>query len=696
MEGLERHETSPKSSNHGLQFNSNASSPPVISEAVTRKCELGSNGDKLDEKVLVKDDDFSGISILAAAACSNSLGTETDLSSVTKSPEVPKTVEFNENGVKNEESNSLASTSPSKGDESALNNTSSQTAMELSFSKPNEESSIQKSPARDVRFSWDLNTVMDAWEEPLVSEHEISVSDAATDSATVTKKKKNDCTIDSSGSVLKSISDQSLHVDLKSLVHENEYLKLGKCEPLSRECNSSQHDVVVKTESLHDKHINSANDVIPVSRNLPLENQTHGIFSQWGKSSGGFANAEAVDTKLSMDCSAPPGFDHCLNLRTSKENDDVSSSIVATGNIANPSTSITQTVSEYEKPELSLMTAISLENGTHQCGVTYSKIDDNVVSKMEDFLSKEETDVGGSKAVNQTTFGANFVEHTSVVVENQPAAVSSLHDAVRSYANNGFGYDNSHSDNKAGVGIDKPDELSVGYDSQYEDGELRESSINVWKGYELNEGENEYGVENKGDDFNLDIVVAHETSSQNGPECSSGLKLTEVGSGKEADKIPSMVLPEKLHSSEEVLSGSGQNEMICNRENSERQDIVVQNLRQSDEWKMNVSGWDILPENQRISSNNFIKTRNFTSRKFSYREEEKDGFDTEDIEMKAEGSRFYRKESLSRIGAPSTRDMFVSSNRGRFRLQGCRCLPFSIFLLTMNLGKILLLYKYCY
>ncbi|XP_076934101.1 uncharacterized protein LOC143600245 [Bidens hawaiensis] len=80
---------------------------------------------------------------------------------------------------------------------------------------------------------------------------------------------------------------------------------------------------------------------------------------------------------------------------------------------------------------------------------------------------------------------------------------------------------------------------------------------------------------------------------------------------------------------------------------------------------MNVSGWDVLPENHRTNSNNFTKTtRNFTARKFSYREDQKDRFDTDNVEMKAESPRFYRKESLTRIGGPSTRDMFLS--RGRF------------------------------
>lgn len=624
LEVAERHTMSPKASSYGLQFNPNAKCLPATSQAVTGKCERDSNDDKVDVKKLVKDDDFSGISILAAAACSNSLGAEADrcevsgiVSSVTKNLEVPKTVEFSENDVKSEKLDSLTSAQPSKGDGSTLNNTSSQAPLESEFCNTIHEPIIPKSPARDVRFSWDLNTVMDAWEEPLVGEHEVSASDAAEDKATFVEEKKNDYTKDNSEDC------------------ENKELNLGNLKPdgydagnrelLSREFDNGQHAVVVKTESLNDKHIDSSNDVIPVTSTLTVESPTPNIFSKWANLNGA---TEAVDTHLSMDCSVPPGFDHCLNLCASKENVGVPSTI-------SPPT--TQTV--MIKHDLSLTTATPLESGPHQSGFASDKVDDEGMTKMElttnvagkkDLVIKEETDNNDSKAIS-----------------------SSLHDAARSRSDteapleNGFGYDNSESDNR----------VEIGYDSQYEDGELRESSMHAWKEYELNNEENEHDMENGDDDFNMGIIVdAHETGSQNGQEGCSG------GSGKEANLTSSVVLPERLESSDEVLSGSVQpNETI-------RQD-TVHKANQSYEWKMNVSGWDLLPENQRISASNFTKTRNFTGRKFSYGEQ-KDGFEAEDIEMKAEGSRFYRKESHSRVGGPSTRDVFLNS-RGRFRMQGC-------------------------
>ncbi|XP_076895236.1 uncharacterized protein LOC143547789 [Bidens hawaiensis] len=179
LEGAERHETSPK-----------LNSVSVTSGAVTEKCESGSKDHKLDQNKLVKDDDFSGISILAAAACSNSLGGEINccegskvLSSV--SQHIPKDVESTENNLKKEPDNHTSTTpaTPSKVEESTLNDSSSQVPLESAINKT-EQPKIQNSPARDARFSWDLNTVMDALEEPSVNEHEVPASDAANDNAT--------------------------------------------------------------------------------------------------------------------------------------------------------------------------------------------------------------------------------------------------------------------------------------------------------------------------------------------------------------------------------------------------------------------------------------------------------------------------------------------------------------------------------
>nr|GEU77320.1 hypothetical protein [Tanacetum cinerariifolium] len=671
-----------------------STSLPVISEEDTGTCERSSIDGKLDDKVGMKEDDFSGISILAAAACINSLGAEADHcegseigSSVTKGAEVPKSVEINENNVKSKKLDCHTSTDHSIGAASSTLDNS----LESAVIKMNQEPSIEKSPARDVKFDWDLNTIMDAWEEPSVSEN-----DAANANVKSVEEMKNDYTKGDSkfnseresGSTSKGGSNQNLPVEFKSLSLEEGKLKMGKHkpdgyaeihEPLSLGFDSGQHAVVVKTDSMQDKHIDSPNNVIPVTRTLSVENPTHGIFSKWAvqrcQRSGGFGSTEAVNTQLTMDRSVPPGFGQCLNVHASKENSVGENNLKFSAATEQPIMS---------KHELSLTTATLMENGGHQSPTPKAEdehrmkmeLASNVVG-MSGVVTKgtdlpQDPDRGGNKVVSQATFGAPPVAHSSVLVENQPAAMISFHEAAQSNAevalDNAVVYRNSPSENRAGSGIDKLDDVSVGYDSQYEDGELRESHLHAWKRYEENEEGHESDMDTREDNFNFGTTDAHETSSQCVHEDSSRIKFTDFGFGREADLTSGVLLPEKLHSSDEVVSGSGPNEMISGQENNERGDNV-QHAHQSDVWKMNVSGWDILPENQRISSDNFSRTRNFTARKFSYGEQ-KDGFDTEDVEMKGEGSRFYRRETLTRIGGPSMRDTFLSS-RGRFRLQGC-------------------------
>ncbi|KAK9079630.1 hypothetical protein SSX86_001303 [Deinandra increscens subsp. villosa] len=588
LEGAERNETSP-------ELYSKVSSVSATSGAYD-------NDHKLDKNKLVKDDDFSGKSVLSDR-CGGS-GVPLSVNN-----EIAKNVVFNGSNVK-KEPDSHASTALSKDQESTLYSST----LNAPFSKMKQEPIIQKSPARDARFSWDLNTVMVAWEEPSVNEHEIS----ANSNATSTKETKNNY-----------MKDKDLKAEIREPLshHEKKNLKAEICEPSSHDYETAQNAVVVKTESIYCSSVD-----IPVTRTLTLENPTHGTFLKWdnlsGQNSHGFGSTLAVDTTLSIDCSMPPRFDHCVDSHACQEK-----------------------VGPTTKHDLTLNTATCMENGSHQSGVTSNKVDDEDMTKME--LT--------SKAVAME-------DMVNTEKSEQSAAVSSMHDTTCSDVDNGVGYGNSQSDNRAGGGMDKLDESLVGYDSQYEDGELRESTINAWKGYRLTEGQNEYNMNKIEDGLDLSIVDASEINSQNVQENSSAIRKSTEGGSVKADSTPSVFLPEKLHSIDEALSVSEPYEMISCQEQSERQDIVQQRAaNQSDEWKMNVSGWDPLPENQRIDSNNFTKTRNFTVRKFSYREEQKDRFDTEDVDMKAEGPRFSRKESRTCIGEPSTRDVFP--NRGRFQLQ---------------------------
>ncbi|KAJ0445742.1 hypothetical protein HanRHA438_Chr17g0789941 [Helianthus annuus] len=241
-----------------------------------------------------------------------------------------------------------------------------------------------------------------------------------------------------------------------------------------------------------------------------------------------------------------------------------------------------------------------------------------------------------------------------IITENPPAAVSSMHDVVCSDAEVPPQSGKSHtnftndiisnnkelrndeslpSDIQAGSEVDNTDEVSYGYEeSQFEDGELLESSIQTREG---NGGENreiKHGTDHKG---------AFST-----PENGS-LKSTDVGSQKGTDEISSVLWPEKLDGSDQI---SGSEPSVIEKYTTE---VNMKDDSQSDQWKMNVSGSDLLPENQSFSSN-ITKINDFSSIKSS------SGI-TEDFETKVELPKFYRRE-------PPTRDAFLS--RSRFRMQG--------------------------
>ncbi|XP_076905190.1 uncharacterized protein LOC143560881 [Bidens hawaiensis] len=242
---------------------------------------------------------------------------------------------------------------------------------------------------------------MDAWEEPSVNEHEIPASDAANDNATSVN------------------NSEKLPVELKNLSHESKELMAGKHEPLTHEFEITKKVVAVKTESIHDKPTNSASDDIPVTRTLALENPTHDTVSKWanlsGQRSSGFSITEAVNTKLSMDYSIPPGFDHCFNSRASKES-----------------------VSPATKHEFSFNTSSCMGNGLFQSGVSSDKIDDKDMTKME--LTSNQNKVEGMVKMELTS--------TSVNKEI-------MHDASRSDGDKSFGYGNSQSGYRAGSGANK-------------------------------------------------------------------------------------------------------------------------------------------------------------------------------------------------------------------------------------------------
>lgn len=153
--------------------------------------------DKIDET-----EDFSGISILAAAACSNCTGEDDDHAELGSGMEesIMHEAAFegsnNEScslskGISKEDSSyaeisregtgscvsivpvevavsSRTGNSPKKcvPEDTLMEDHSMTTSKDLSSKKDDETVGLQESSSRDDRLHWDLNTVMDAWEQP--------------------------------------------------------------------------------------------------------------------------------------------------------------------------------------------------------------------------------------------------------------------------------------------------------------------------------------------------------------------------------------------------------------------------------------------------------------------------------------------------------------------------------------------------
>lgn len=371
---------------------------------------------------------------------------------------------------------------------------------------------------------------------------------------------------------------------------------------------------------------------------------------------------------------------------TESSHNVVPSEIVGSGNYVNHAITTLQTT-ESEKLKLSLVTTNSLENGVHLSGIVLEEDDKSKVKRvtasnritMENLSGKgtEITEDGHEvkcKEVKQTNFGSHPVMQSSVLTESKdpPPAVSSMHEAVcpnaevliksekspvtetiyrhlshesHAEAPNDLVSNNKEvsdhekfpSDIQAGSEVDNVDEeFSYGYNSQFEDGEFKESSIQTWDEYDEDDREIEHGTD-------LGAFNAHKNSSLCAPESSQ----------KGADEISSLLLPEKLDNSDQI-SGCEPNET-----EKGTTEVNMKDASHSDQWKMNISGSDMLPENP-TSSSNITKIRDLRSIKFSSRIG-RYGPQTDDLEPKAEGSRFYRKEP---------RDTFL--NKGGFRMQGCR------------------------
>ncbi|KAI3968929.1 hypothetical protein MKX01_034073 [Papaver californicum] len=573
-------------------------------------------------------EDFSGILILAAAACNNSIGScpsDNDEGSAAGNISVLGGSE----GLLKSESQLVAekygmdfsrNVSLAMEETTILCDTPEEVTKKLTTvtkdvgdGKNKRSSTVERnkddgterqleSASRDERLHWDLNVVMDAWEDPCedpaVDSQANSVQGATIDDCihsenvqkvigdliepegeqhSVDEPKGADGLEDSKRSVpgfLESNRDSGLDV-----CKDAEQSPSFQGKDFSSEIDNATQGIVKETKLVCDKEkfnsdVNTAEDCVTCK---PLSEKTRDEKFQIDICKQADCGADAVDEEITVKSSQSQKYDvplsDCMISNGASLNDDNS---FVEGYPPKMNSNLDNVNNEELQADL-LIDGIGISDAS---GVTNTRLDCEDMSNLDASVAEvvHVANVCGSNLgvknggnISTEEFAApgdgdsEKSTHTPEVVETQIAVGSLSSDEVcRSYDhpenNSGklaledpfedsdYGSDVSHDNADPVPVVEKEVEHQTGYDSQYEDGELRESTENNWEedaGEEVEAEHVDYGSDNRemygfeaaeeaevGNDFNRDPfkVKANCKSSIEGFSNSS---ITETGSSSE-------------------------------------------------------------------------------------------------------------------------------------------------------------------
>ncbi|XP_057463765.1 uncharacterized protein LOC130753603 [Actinidia eriantha] len=735
-----------------------------------------------------ENEDFSGISILAAAACNNSLGYIDEGSGVDESfghggsPQELMNIEskfdlVNMAEISTEGTGSCIS--PSPGEECpAIFKTDNSSPKEMEYTKDGtlQESAAAgslrnkddakvgalESSARDDRLHWDLNIVMDEWEQPLDCQHVDSSANVADGIIECNDDvKHNDANKNleghefqiapegadyDSGKALSSgefrrlaLETQELNIEKGKLVacidsSRNIYFQ-GKV--LSYEIDNARNGVVgpnKDSESLHNQEKVAPN--VASCASIPVEHASGHLVSDvvaenascsWVKpipESGQLTcasifeeNCNAVsanaDSMKSLEDytghSQPSGtvlfssqvekqsvtfpdvalsnraiFDigNALNdnwveaQRSSELHGDDVKSVACVGTAQRPIDDVRENGDERDSSRSYHTNSVPHTSGASLGGQPVAPVDP-MVQHCEQFLVHDvaETEnkyyIDGEEATVMSS-------GKSMPLLEQPGldTCESYHDDVgHSYGKfapqepfeDGYDTDGSQGDRGIVFGIEKSPDL--GYDSQYEDGELRESSVHAWQEYDGDDEETEhvdYGSDNR-DTHNLGSENTGESKFPSPIRSSFRAEVNDAGFNWERDggtRSPCL----GMQNSEKVVGpvkGSGSGSVPDPESREENRQENVKGANQSADLKMKISRWDNLPVNRRGNSD-MARVRDGSFRK-NFTGDQKDGSDFGDKEMRLLRSRVNPRD-LSRIERPASNGFFL--RRDRLGIQG--------------------------
>ncbi|GFZ01353.1 hypothetical protein Acr_14g0009880 [Actinidia rufa] len=722
----------------------------VDNNAIIQRMKLVKVNEQRDEN-----EDFSGISILAAAACSNSLGYIDEGSGVDESfgrgssPQEQMNIESKVNLVNSAEISTEGTgscISPSPGEEcppAFKTDNSSPKEMAFEYTKDGtlQESvaagslrnrddakvGALESSARDERLHWDLNIVMDEWDRPLDCQHVNSSANVADDITECNDAAKHN----DENKTLKGhefqIAPEGADYDPAKPLSSGEFRILAL---ETKEANIEEDKLVACIDSsskicfqgkVLSSEIDNARDVVvgpDKDTEFPSLNLGQLTSAPIFEENCDAASANADSMKSLEECTVDPQPSETVFFSSQVEKQSVTfpdvtlsnKAILDFGNALNDNWVEAQRSSELlcDGDDVKNKACVGIAQGPiddvresgderdssrscHANSVPHTSDAslggqpmapvDPMVQHCEQFLVHDVAETDSKYYIDGEESTVMSSEKSMLLLEPRSGleTCESYHDDVGhchgKFApddpfKDGYDTDGSQGDHGIVVRIEKSPDLQVGYDSQYEDGELRESSAHAWQEYDGDDEEIEHV------DYGSDYRDTHNLGSENTGECkfpspigsSSRAEVNDAGVSWERDggtRSPCV----GMQNSEKVVgpvkgSGSG-HDPESREENINNRQENVKGTKQSADLKMKISRWDNLPVNRRGTSD-MARVGDGSFRK-NFTGDQKDESDSGDKEMRLLRSRDNPRD-LSRIERPASNGFFL--RRDRLCIQG--------------------------
>uniref|UniRef100_A0A5B6YFQ8 Uncharacterized protein n=1 Tax=Davidia involucrata TaxID=16924 RepID=A0A5B6YFQ8_DAVIN len=586
-------------------------------------------------------EDFSGITLLAAAACNNIIGDDADNVKESQIVEEFLTPEGIDSTIS---AKPLKKTIASLEEESVHEDNMGGSfvrdiSVAVSRTNTNEDGEAVKRSvsSKDDRLHWDLNTVMDAWEKPCDDLNDVHANHMLLDSKVMVLET---CKSNTEEHILEARSGtESLSFEVKSVSTSTEH----EVEPLEYASDDTKASTLVvgMDTSSNNPHYSaidhiSSTGVPEKSNTTPVhvvtpngEDSCRSSAMQLGKTvsfEGGqlgkhvvFSLDMAVSEKAMCVIDSIPSKDdeESGEMSGSPDNRNSLGKVISAVTCQTPDLECSFSKSDklgpsHPSPESENLSALGTSVVAGQPVVTVDvRGQDDKAFTADAVLINSPLQVGAEELVHKS-YG-----HSAADVGTQDKFIS--HESCKTYGNchsSHFGEidleDPSENCNNLdvshdGLGEENMAELQSGYESPFEDGELRESVLYCWEENEI-DGETEC-VDYESDDREADDFDAADCSM------SEKVEVEQCGGG-DALKEPS----------------------------------------HSVSLKTKFSGWDLLPESCECSTDRTGEVNDVSTRKI-HTTDCMDGHDMRGSSTGEVGSRASKGKLLSRIEGPSRSDV---------------------------------------